>query len=100
TLTMSWELAPYVRVNAILPGAIMTEGSGTFLEARKDQILAGTPMKRLGQPEDIALAALYLASSASEWVTGRLFEINGGIEFVHLDASHAMKQNMRKEGGK
>ena len=42
------------------------------------QVLAGTPMKRFGKPEDIDLAAVYLASSASEWVTGRLFEVNGG----------------------
>lgn len=87
TLTLAWELAPYVRVNAILPGAVWTEGSGPLLEAVKDKIVTSTPLRRLGQPEDIALAALYLASSASDWVTGRLFEIDGGIEFVHLIAA-------------
>ena len=92
TLTLAWELAPYVRVNAILPGAVWTEGSGPVLDAVKDRIIAGTPMKRLGKPEDIALAALYLASSASDWVTGRLFEIDGGIEFVHLTAGEVSNQ--------
>ncbi len=92
TLTLAWELAPYVRVNAILPGAIWTEGSGPVLDAVKDRIVAGTPLKRLGKPEDIALAALYLASSASDWVTGRLFEIDGGIEFVHLGAGELAGQ--------
>ena len=86
TLTLAWELAPYVRVNAILPGAVLTEGSAPALEPVKDRIVANTPLKRLGKPEDIALAALYLASSASDWVTGRLFEIDGGIEFVPLTA--------------
>ena len=98
TRTMAWELAPYVRVNAVLPGAIWTEGSSLFLGTVKDKILAGTPMKRFGKPEDIAMAALYLASSASEWVTGKLFQIDGGIEFVHVDPSDLMKQN-KTEGG-
>ena len=82
TRTLAWELAPYVRVNAILPGGVLTEGSAPVLEPLKDRIIDGTPLKRMGLPEDIALAAIYLASSASDWVTGKLFEIDGGIEFV------------------
>jgi 7-alpha-hydroxysteroid dehydrogenase len=39
-----------------------------------------TPMGRIGKPEDIALMALYLASSASSWVTGKIFEVDGGTE--------------------
>ena len=93
TLTLAWELAPCVRVNAILPGAVWTEGSGPLLDAVKDKIVAGTPLRRLGKPEDIAMAALYLASSASDWVTGRLFEIDGGIEFVHLVAAEMAGQS-------
>ncbi|MFC1999797.1 SDR family NAD(P)-dependent oxidoreductase [Chloroflexota bacterium] len=85
TRTLAWELAPYVRVNCIMPGGVWTEGSTPVLEPVKDKIIAGTPTNRMGSPEDIALAAIYLASSASDWVTGRLFEIDGGIEFVHLD---------------
>jgi 7-alpha-hydroxysteroid dehydrogenase len=41
-------------------------------------MIALTPMGRLGEPEDIALAVLYLASPASSWVTGKIFEIDGG----------------------
>ena len=82
TRTLAWELAPHVRVNAILPGAIWTEGSAPVLEPVKDRVIANTPLKRIGTPQDIALAAIYLASSASDWVTGKLFEIDGGIEFV------------------
>jgi 7-alpha-hydroxysteroid dehydrogenase len=44
-----------------------------------------TPLKRLGQPEDIALCALYLASPAGSFVTGKLFEIDGGLEEANLE---------------
>lgn len=79
TQTMAFELAPYVRVNCICPGAVWTETSAVTLEPVKDKIMAGTPLKRMGTPEDIALAAIYLASPASDWVTGKMFEIDGGI---------------------
>ena len=44
------------------------------------QFVAGTPMRRPGEPEDIACAVLYLASDASSWVTGKVFQIDGGTE--------------------
>ena len=44
-----------------------------------------TPLKRLGEPEDIAIAALYLASPAGAYVTGKVFEVDGGIESPNLD---------------
>jgi len=91
TRTLAWELAPHVRVNCILPGGVWTEGSSAVLDPVKDRLVAGTPVGRMGKPEDIALAAIFLASSASEWVTGRLFEIDGGIEFVHLDPMEMMQ---------
>ena len=83
TRTLAWELAPYVRVNAILPGAVWTESAALLLGPAKDQIVESIPCNRMGTPEDIALAALYLASSASDWVTGRLFQIDGGAEWSH-----------------
>jgi 7-alpha-hydroxysteroid dehydrogenase len=92
TITLAWELAPHVRVNAILPGAIWTEGSAPVLEPIKDRVIANTPLGRIGTPQDIALAAIYLASSASEWVTGKLFEIDGGMEFVPAAAAEMGKQ--------
>lgn len=83
TRTLAWELAPYVRVNAILPGPVETEGTralipGTYYQQIEDIV----PVRRWGTPEDIAAAALFLASDAGAWVTGRLFEIDGGIEFT------------------
>jgi len=85
TKTLAWELSPHIRVNGILVGGVSTEGSTPHIGPMLQQIIDGTPMKRMGIPEDIALACIYLASNASSWVTGRMFEIDGGIEFVHLD---------------
>lgn len=79
TRTMAFELAPYIRVNCISPGAIWTETSAETLEPAKDRIIRGTPLQRMGTPEDIALAAIYLASPASDWVTGKILEVDGGI---------------------
>ncbi len=90
TRTLAWELSPHVRVNGILSGGIETEGAVQYIGPMLEQIIAGTPMKRMGVPEDIALACVYLGSDASSWVTGRMFEIDGGIEFVHLDLGPMM----------
>ena len=82
TMTLAFELAPHVRVNAIQPGGVWTEGAAPFIEPAKDVILKNTSMKRFGTPEDIALLALYLASPASAWVTGGMFAIDGGMVFI------------------
>jgi len=79
TRTMAFELAPYIRVNCISPGAVWTETSAETLGPAKDRIIRGTPLNRMGTPEDIALAAIYLASPASSWVTGKILEVDGGI---------------------
>ena len=83
TKTLAWELAPYIRVNAILPGAIMHPSVLEYLGPVKNLLIEGTPLRRTGTPEDIALAAIYLASPASEWVTGKLLEVDGGMEFSY-----------------
>jgi len=46
----------------------------------REQLEGNTPMRRVGQPEDIAAAVVYLASDASSWVTGKIFEVDGGVE--------------------
>lgn len=83
TRTLAWELAPHIRVNAILPGSIMTPAIVERMGFMKALLEEATPMGRTGTPEDIALAAIYLASSASDWVTGRLLEVDGGMEFSY-----------------
>ncbi|MFN8544723.1 MAG: glucose 1-dehydrogenase [Candidatus Binatia bacterium] len=81
TRLLAYEMAPRVRINAIAVGATETTALGAFLDdALRAKMEALTPMRRLGQVEDIALAALYLASPASSWVTGKILEVDGGTE--------------------
>ena len=81
TKQLGQEFAPRVRVNAIEVGSVATSALLPFLDdSTREKMEALTPMKRLGEVEDIALAALYLASPASSWVTGKTFEVDGGTE--------------------
>lgn len=82
TRNIAPELAPRVRVNAIDVGGVATRSLEIVLtdDSLREQFLANTPMHRPGEPEDIACAVLYLVSDASSWVTGKVFEIDGGTE--------------------
>ena len=85
TRLMASELAPDVRVNGIAPGSILTDALKTLLDEPSLQKMCDrTPMKRLGDVEDIALAALYLASPAARWVTGKVLEVDGGLETTNM----------------
>jgi 3-oxoacyl-[acyl-carrier protein] reductase len=82
TVSLAKELGPRkIRVNAINPGMVETEGVHAAGIAESDfrkQIEAQTPLGRIGQPQDIAPAAVYFASSESAWVTGETLYISGG----------------------
>jgi 7-alpha-hydroxysteroid dehydrogenase len=82
TKNLAADFAPRVRVNAISVGGVATAALESVLtnDAIRAQLEAGTPMGRIGEPEDIAACALYLASPASAWVTGKIFEVDGGAE--------------------
>lgn len=81
TRNLAAEFAPKVRVNAIGVGSVATSSLLPYLDtATRDAMEAMTPMGRLGEVEDIALMALYLASPAASWVTGKVFEVDGGLE--------------------
>ena len=82
TRNMAPELAPKVRINAIASGGIATEALEVVLtnDELRDQFERNTPMRRPGTVEDIAACALYLASPASAWVTGKVFQVDGGSE--------------------
>jgi 3-oxoacyl-[acyl-carrier protein] reductase len=83
TVILSKELGPKkIRVNAINPGIVETEGTHTagFIGSDFDKgFVAQTPLGRIGQPDDISPAAVYLASSDSKYVTGQTLNISGGI---------------------
>jgi len=80
------ELGPQrVRVNAICPGSIMTEGVRINVDAATAaKRLARTPLGRLGEPHDVASAALFLASDDSSWITGESILVDGGTTHAVL----------------
>jgi 7-alpha-hydroxysteroid dehydrogenase len=81
------DLCPRIRVNAIAPGSIVT--SALDVVASNDELRRtmekATPLRRLGDPIDIAAAAVYLASPASGYLTGKTLEVDGGLTFPNLD---------------
>jgi 3-oxoacyl-[acyl-carrier protein] reductase len=83
TRSLAVELGPRkIRVNAIRPGMVETEGTHSAGIAESDmrkQVEAQTPLGRIGQPQDIAGLAVFLASSDSAWITGETFVIAGGL---------------------
>jgi NAD(P)-dependent dehydrogenase (short-subunit alcohol dehydrogenase family) len=79
TRQLSFELAPDIRVNALAPGLVKTALAAALWEGPgEDRIAAHIPLRRLGLPDDIATAALFLASDAASWVTGQTFVVDGG----------------------
>jgi 3-oxoacyl-[acyl-carrier protein] reductase len=79
TRTLALEWARYgVRVNAIAPGFIDTEMTRGVPEDVRDRVVKAIPMRRMGQPEEIASAALFLASSEASYVTGQVLLVCGG----------------------
>ena len=87
TRLMAADLAPKVRVNAIAVGSVATAALQVVLDddAIREEMVRRTPVKRLGEPDDIAFAALYLASPAGSFVTGKIFEVDGGLEEANLE---------------
>lgn len=80
TKSLSKEFAPLnIRVNAIAPGFIQTDMTSGMDEASREKNLNSIGMKRLGTPEDVANTALYFASHLSEYVTGQVVGVDGGM---------------------
>ncbi len=78
TRQLAWELAPAVRVNAIAPGLVRTEFARALWEENEARIASHIPLRRIGEPDDIGSAALFLASAAAEWITGQVLVVDGG----------------------
>ncbi len=80
THALSKELGPKgITVNAVAPGVIETDMTTKILAERGDQILAATPLARIGQPDDIAGIVSFLASPEAGWITGRTIIADGGV---------------------
>jgi NAD(P)-dependent dehydrogenase (short-subunit alcohol dehydrogenase family) len=87
TRSLARELGPHrVRVNAVAPGVVQTPGEEAALRAMsggsagqlKAQLVSHTPLGRLGSPDDVARAVLFLASAAADWITGTTLVVDGG----------------------
>ena len=81
------DLCPRIRVNAIAPGSILTSALEIVAsnDALRGPMEKATPMRRLGDPLDIAAAAVYLASPAASFLTGKMLEVDGGLIVPNLD---------------
>lgn len=92
TKELAQDFAPRVRVNAIAVGSIRTEALGTVLtpEIEADMV-ALTPMARIGEVEDISACALYLASPAASYVTGEIYGVNGGLVGLNMKLPRAFE---------
>jgi NAD(P)-dependent dehydrogenase (short-subunit alcohol dehydrogenase family) len=78
TSQLAGELGPKVRVNALAPGLVKTEFARALWESAEESIADRMPLRRLGEAEDIANAALFLCSDAASWITGHTLVIDGG----------------------
>ena len=81
------DLAPKIRVNAIAVGSVATSALDvvTGNAEIREKMESATPLRRIGDPEDIAAAVLFLASSAGAYVTGKVLEADGGLQAPNLD---------------
>jgi 7-alpha-hydroxysteroid dehydrogenase len=81
------DLAPRIRVNAIAVGSVATSALDIVLtnDELREQMERATPLGRIGDPEDIAAAALFLASPAGGYITGKIIEVDGGLSQPNLD---------------
>jgi 3-oxoacyl-[acyl-carrier protein] reductase len=79
TKTLARQLAPHgINVNGVAPHAIETEMSAQWSEERRREIIASIPLGRLGKPEEVAEAVLFLASEEASFITGEILDVNGG----------------------
>jgi NAD(P)-dependent dehydrogenase (short-subunit alcohol dehydrogenase family) len=79
TEELAAQLGPGIRVNAIAPSVVKTKFASALYSAGEEKVAAGYPMKRLGEPEDIASLVGFLVSDQASWITGETVRIDGGV---------------------
>ncbi|WP_111768629.1 SDR family oxidoreductase [Nakamurella deserti] len=79
TRTLAVELGPRVRVNAVAPAVVRTGFSRALYDGREAEVAAAYPLRRLGEPDDIAAAVAFLASAEASWITGQVLTLDGGL---------------------
>jgi len=78
TKQLALELSPKIRVNAVAPGVVRTRLAEALWKDHEQQVAASTAPNRIGEPDDVAAAVVFLASDAAAWITGETMVIDGG----------------------
>ncbi|WP_219414459.1 SDR family oxidoreductase [Pseudonocardia nigra] len=79
TEELAWQLGPKIRVNAVAPAVVKTKFATALYAEGEDKVSDAYPMKRLGEPQDVALLVGFLVSDAASWITGETVRVDGGI---------------------
>ena len=79
TQQLAFEMAPKVRVNGVAPAVVKTRLSAALWANGEEAAAATHPLRRLGEPQDVANAVLFLASEAASWITGVTLPVDGGV---------------------
>jgi len=97
TQQLAGELAPKVRVNSVSPGLVRTEMARFVWEPGEQELAAGLPLGRIGEPEDVARAVVWLASDAAQWITGADLLVDGGtrVRTAHSALEYAVHGRLR-----
>jgi 3-oxoacyl-[acyl-carrier protein] reductase len=82
TRSLTWELGPKARVNAVSPGIIETSMAADLIAQRGDVLVAATPLGRLGRASEVASVIVFLCSPAASFVNGETIQINGGLHQI------------------
>lgn len=97
TQQLAGELAPKVRVNSVSPGLVRTEMARFVWEPGEEELAAGLPLGRIGEPEDVARAVVWLASDAAQWITGADLLVDGGtrVRTAYSAREYAVHDRLR-----
>jgi NAD(P)-dependent dehydrogenase (short-subunit alcohol dehydrogenase family) len=82
TVQLAAELAPQIRVNAVAPAVVRTRFAAVLYEGHEQEAAGRYPLGRLGEPDDVAAAVAFLASSDASWITGQTLVVDGGVSLA------------------